>query len=286
MSGHSDLEVTGHPFDFYALENKSRIDPNNRNGLTKEDELFHDNSKFIGKPVFPSELPYDHYAKPPLPAELPYDHYAASPISQATLSPISHRSNSNLSSQHLNGHFQGPSSPASGMSPLTELNGESKKKNKSWKWWIIGGAIILLIVIVVSVVPAVIASQKHSSVAAVSRGSASPSGTTTSKPSSTSPAASTATNATSSAVSTVAPFQRNVAALSYAENSVNTTKVYYQDNQGKILESTNLATSTSWSTSEVVTAQSGSSFAAAVSMPDNTFVCSDFDKSLFELTLV
>ncbi|PQE32932.1 fungal fucose-specific lectin protein [Rutstroemia sp. NJR-2017a WRK4] len=276
MSGHSDLEVTGHPYDFYALENKSRIDPNNRNGFSKEDELFHDNSKFIGKPVFPSELPYDHYAKPPLPAELPYNHYTSSPISQSTLSPISHRSShSNLSSQYLNGQYQGPSSPAS-RAPLTELNGDSNQRKRSWKWWIIGGAIILLVIIVVSVVPAVIASRKHSSVAEVSGGSASSNETTSSKPSSikpssTIPAVSTATNAASSAISTVAPFQRNVAALSYAVDSVNITKVYYQDNQGKILESANLATSSTWTTSEVVTAQNGSSFAAAVSMPDNDF---------------
>ncbi|PQE04903.1 hypothetical protein CJF30_00004683 [Rutstroemia sp. NJR-2017a BBW] len=234
MSGHSDLEVTGHPYDFYALENKSRIDPNNRNGLTKEDELFHDNSKFIGKP------------------------------------------------------YQGPSSPAS-RAPLTELNGDSNQRKRSWKWWIIGGAIILLVIIVVSVVPAVIASRKHSSVAAVSGGSASSNETTSSKPSSTKPsstipAGSTATNAASSAISTVAPFQRNVAALSYAVDWVNITKVYYQDNQGKILESANLATSSTWTTSEVVTAQNGSSFAAAVSMPDNDFVRSELD--ITEITVI
>ncbi|KAM3075298.1 hypothetical protein ACMFMG_007260 [Clarireedia jacksonii] len=268
MSGHSELEVTGHPYDFYAQENKSRLDANIRNGLTKENETFQDNSKFIGKPVFAAELPYDHYAaaKPPLPAELSYDNYTSSSISQATLSPISHRINSNLSSQQLNGHL----SQASRTAPLTEPN-EGSMKNRSWKWWIIGGVVALLVIIVVSVVPAVVASRKNTKAATVSGGIVSSNETSTSKPSSTRSATSTATNAASSAISTVAPFQRNVAALSYAENSVNTTKVYYQDNQGKILESTNLATSSTWSTSEVVTAQNGSSFAVAVSMPDNTF---------------
>lgn len=69
------------------------------------------------------------------------------------------------------------------------------------------------------------------------------------------------------------PFQRNVAALSFASNDissqlVNITHVYFQDNLGRLLEASGSADNASWVISATpMTAKNGSAIAAAVSRP-------------------
>ena len=77
-----------------------------------------------------------------------------------------------------------------------------------------------------------------------------------------------------------APPQRNIAALSFALNSVNNTRVYFQDNAGQIMEAANPAANTTWSINKIgIGGKNGSAIAAAVSRPDFPLVSQLF--SLF-----
>ncbi|KAL8827857.1 MAG: hypothetical protein Q9191_002938 [Dirinaria sp. TL-2023a] len=72
------------------------------------------------------------------------------------------------------------------------------------------------------------------------------------------------TSNTSSAV----PSQRNIAALSFALNSVNNTRLYFQDDVGQIMEAGNSDTNTTWSVRGTgINGKNGSTIAAAVSRP-------------------
>ena len=69
--------------------------------------------------------------------------------------------------------------------------------------------------------------------------------------------------------SPTSPPQRNIAALSFASESVNNTRVYFQDNVGQIMEAANTANDTKWSINGTgVIGKNGSAIAAAVSRPD------------------
>ena len=64
------------------------------------------------------------------------------------------------------------------------------------------------------------------------------------------------------------PPQRNIAALSFASNSVNNTRVYFQDNVGQIMEAANSADNTTWIITRTgIIGKNGSAIAAAVSRP-------------------
>ena len=68
--------------------------------------------------------------------------------------------------------------------------------------------------------------------------------------------------------------QRNIAALSFASESVNNTRVYFQDNAGQIMEAANTANNTQWSISGTgIIGKNGSAIAAAVSRPEFPLVC-------------
>ena len=72
----------------------------------------------------------------------------------------------------------------------------------------------------------------------------------------------------SSAVPAPDPTQRNIAALSFALESVNNTRVYFQDNVGQIMEAANSATDTKWSINGTgIVGKNGSAITAAVSRP-------------------
>ena len=72
-------------------------------------------------------------------------------------------------------------------------------------------------------------------------------------------------NSTPSAPPPISP-QRNIAALSFASESVNKTRVYFQDDVGQIMEAANFENNTSWSTRGIgFIAKNGSAIAAAVS---------------------
>lgn len=65
------------------------------------------------------------------------------------------------------------------------------------------------------------------------------------------------------------PPQRNIAALSFALNSVNNTRIYFQDDMGHIMEAANSAANTTWSINRTgISGKNGSAIAAAVSRPD------------------
>lgn len=69
------------------------------------------------------------------------------------------------------------------------------------------------------------------------------------------------------------PPQRNIAALSYSLNSVNNTRVYFQDDLGQIIEAANFANNTVWSIEGTgIRGKNGSAIAAAVSRPDSHLV--------------
>ena len=68
--------------------------------------------------------------------------------------------------------------------------------------------------------------------------------------------------------SPTSPPQRNIAALSFASESVNHTRVYFQDKLGQIMKAANSATDTQWSINGTgIIGKNGSAIAAAVSRP-------------------
>ena len=71
--------------------------------------------------------------------------------------------------------------------------------------------------------------------------------------------------------------QRNIAALSYSLNSVNNTRVYFQDDGGQIFEAANSADNPKWNISRIgIGGKNGSAMAAAVSLPGFPLVTQDF----------
>lgn len=71
--------------------------------------------------------------------------------------------------------------------------------------------------------------------------------------------------------------QRNIAALSYSLNSVNNTRVYFQDDDGQIVEAANSADNPKWNISRIgIGGKNGSAIAAAVSQPGFPLVNQDF----------
>ena len=70
--------------------------------------------------------------------------------------------------------------------------------------------------------------------------------------------------------------QRNIAALSYALNSVNNTRVYFQDDDGQIIEAAKSTDNPKWSISRIgIGGKNGSAIAAAVSRPGFPLVNQD-----------
>jgi hypothetical protein len=111
---------------------------------------------------------------------------------------------------------------------------------------IIGGAIALAIILA-AVLGGVFGSRKSSHSATAST---------------------TPTRSPPNSSATTIPVQRNIAAVSYSSNSVNNTRVYYQDDLGQLMESANTADNATWSISGTGTfGMNGSAIAAAVSRP-------------------
>lgn len=115
------------------------------------------------------------------------------------------------------------------------------------KWLIIGGIAALLIV-VAAILGGVLGSRANKK----------------SPPTS----SSTPSTPSSSNASTTAQRQHNLAALSFALNTVYNTRVYYQDNAGEIVEAASSAANSTWiNTSLGFFAKNGSAIGAAVSRP-------------------
>ncbi|ESZ92402.1 hypothetical protein SBOR_7210 [Sclerotinia borealis F-4128] len=276
-SDQLELEVLNQPFEYYGPQQGKLIPGVGCVRNQANEDGYQENTKFIGIPVFPAELPFDNYTPSPI--------------------ALSHRTSSNLSAQHFSHCSEAPSSPTFHTASLikqpistekqtVESMEETEKRGRTWKWYIVAG-VIAMAVIIAGVVGGIVASKKNKATIMdkVSGGvTSSNSSSPTSSVSSNSP---TSTNTASLLGSTIAPFQRNIAAVSYASKNVNNSRIYYQDNQGNILESHNSASTQTWTTSQIVTAKNGSSFAAAVTMPENTFeitvLYSDSDNLLHDI---
>jgi hypothetical protein len=109
------------------------------------------------------------------------------------------------------------------------------------KWILIGGG-VLLAVILAALVGGIVGSRRAKTASA--------------------------STSTQSSGSGVALRQRAIAAVSFASNKINNTRLYYQDDAGKIFEAASSANGALWTTSSVGSAAtSNSALAAAVSRP-------------------
>ena len=128
-----------------------------------------------------------------------------------------------------------------------DFNGHHVQAHRSSRSkWILFGGTVGLIAILAAVLGGVFGSRHRSRAAAPL---ASPS------------------NSSATSLS-VTPTQRNIAALSFASNSVNNTRVYFQDKVGQITEAASSAENTTWSINRTgVRGKNGSAIAAAVSRP-------------------
>ena len=124
-------------------------------------------------------------------------------------------------------------------------------RRSSRKKWLLGGAFGLIAILVV--VLGSVFGSRHKRSATTSQ---------TSPPNSTGPSNSSAL------FPSALPVQHSIAALSFASNNVNHTRVYFQDNAGQIMEAANSADNTTWSINGTgIVGKNGSAIAAAVSRP-------------------
>lgn len=134
------------------------------------------------------------------------------------------------------------------------------------KWLLCGGIAVILIVIAAAL-GVLFGSRAH-------RKSSSNSLSSFSLP--------TSSNASSSLPScnpiTTVHNQRKLAAVSFTVNSVDNTRIYYQDNAGEIVEAANSAKDNTWINNKLgFFAKNGSAIGAAVSRPGFTHVSLDFE---------
>lgn len=132
----------------------------------------------------------------------------------------------------------------------------SPHRNRKWLWI---GIAALLVIILAAVLGGVLGSRASGSSATSGSDSPSPSN------------------------STVA-YSRNIAAVSYAFDNINNTRVYFQENNGALIEAANSATNATWGLSTVGSFKNESALAAAVSRPGFPLVCSPSPTQRFNLT--
>ena len=71
----------------------------------------------------------------------------------------------------------------------------------------------------------------------------------------------------------VTPTQRNIAAVSFTSHSANNSRVYFQDDEGQIIEASSFEPDSTWSISKIgIGGKNGSAIAAAVSPPSRPLV--------------
>lgn len=123
------------------------------------------------------------------------------------------------------------------------------KPRRPRRRWLIFGGIAALLIVVAAILGGILGSRAN-------KKSPPTTSSTISPPSS------------SSNASTTVQRQHNLAALSFAVNSVTNTRVYYQDNAGEIVEAANSAENITWINTKLgFFAKNGSAIAAAVSRP-------------------
>jgi hypothetical protein len=120
-----------------------------------------------------------------------------------------------------------------------------KKPRRNRKWLLIGGAVLLL-VILGAVLGGVLGSRKSSK----------------------SSTASASASASSTPASSNATLSHKIAAVAFEKNKVNATRVYYQENDGTLMEAASSASNTTWGFTKIGTPEKkDSALAAAVSRP-------------------
>ncbi|MCJ1426443.1 hypothetical protein MMC29_004346 [Sticta canariensis] len=128
-----------------------------------------------------------------------------------------------------------------------EVNGElevASQENINWqntlwakRWIRWGGTIGLILLIILGAVLGGVLGSRHQS--SVTASSTSPSNSSTNPFNSSDPSPS------------VTPTQRNIAAVSFTSNSANASRVYFQDDEGQIIEASNFEPNMTWSISKI-----------------------------------
>lgn len=131
--------------------------------------------------------------------------------------------------------------------------------------WLLCAGIAALLIVLAAVLGGVFGSRARNKSPSGSSSTSSPPGSS-----------STSSPFISSTASNTMQSQHNIAAFSFAVNSVDNTRVYYQDNSGEIIEAANSAKNSTWINTRLgFFAQNGSAIAAAVSRPGFTHVSAD-----------
>jgi hypothetical protein len=128
------------------------------------------------------------------------------------------------------------------------------RRSRKWLW--IGG-VGLLVVILAAVLGGVLGSRK-------------------SKSSSTAP-----TSVSNTTTASTTPQQRHIAAAAFVSNKINNTRVYYQTDDGTLIEAANSASNTTWGFTSIANLEkTDSNLAAAVSRPGFPLVSLPLDWEL------
>lgn len=133
--------------------------------------------------------------------------------------------------------------------------------------WLLYGGIAAILIVVAAVLGGVLGSRANKKSPSESSSTLLPS---------------TSSNApspfpSSNAINTIQT-QRKLAAVSYAVDSVDNTRIYYQDNAGEIVEAANSAKTNTWTQTKLgFFAKNGSTIGAAVSRPGFTLVSLNFE---------
>ncbi|MCJ1429344.1 hypothetical protein MMC29_007257, partial [Sticta canariensis] len=138
----------------------------------------------------------------------------------------------------------------------TQVHHVRAQRLSARKWIKWGGVIGLILLIILGAVLGGVLGSRHKS--SVTASLTSPSNSSAPSPS-------------------VTPIQRNIAAVSFTSNSANTSRVYFQDDEGQIIEASSLEPDMTWSISKIgIGGKNGSAIAAAVSLPSGPLEISLF----------
>lgn len=148
-----------------------------------------------------------------------------------------------------------------------------KARQPSRKQWILYGGAVGSVVLLAAVLGIVFGSRHRHRDSATTSLTRPSNVSATSSPATSSPATSSTTtpSPTTSSPTTSSPttsIQRNIAALSFLDKSINNTRVYFQDNAGQITEAATNANKITWEHRPIgVGGKNGSAIAVAVSRP-------------------
>lgn len=167
--------------------------------------------------------------------------------------------------------------------------GDQHHQSQRPRWprrkWLIFGGITFAVVVLIGVLGGVLGSRAAKKSSSTKFGISSSLSTPSSSPPSSSPSSSLTSSSSppsssnaSSLPNAGSPVERqyNLAAVSFPTNSVDNTRLYYQDNTGEIVEAATSSKNSSWiNTNLGFFAKNGSALGAAVAQPGFTHVCVD-----------